>query len=78
MSTIAMCGSPVAVYIDQWTDTYIRGGRSSIPLIMINDLNKTVTGTVELLVDLANRKDFIQLRNSESDARWIGSAGTGV
>jgi beta-galactosidase len=42
--------SPVAVYIDQWSDTYTRGSRSSIPLIMINDLNEAVTGTVELLV----------------------------
>ena len=42
--------SPVAVYIDQWSDTYTRGSQSSIPLIMINDLNESVTGTIEMLV----------------------------
>lgn len=41
--------SPVAVYIDQWSDIYARGRRSSIPLIMINDLSETVPGTLELL-----------------------------
>jgi beta-galactosidase len=41
--------SPVAVYIDQWRDNYKRGGSARVPLIIINDFNEPVNGTVEMI-----------------------------
>lgn len=42
--------SPVAVYVDKWTDDFARGQSSSIPLIVINDLNENIRASVELIV----------------------------
>ncbi|MDE0951158.1 MAG: hypothetical protein OSA45_07800 [Halioglobus sp.] len=59
--------SPVAVYIDQWADNYKRGGRSDVPLIMINDLPDPVNGTVELIIaspagEVLSRSELLKVR----------------
>lgn len=40
--------SPAAVYIDKWTDDYVRGDKANIPLIMINDNHFTMNGEVQV------------------------------
>lgn len=59
--------SPVSVYIDQWEDIYPRGRAARVPLIMINDYNHAVNGTIELIAtstdgDVLSRSELIKVR----------------